>query len=60
MLKGMPMLRLAERVGNYTDPNSMGSKMRRRRSAPLRRMIEAVYARQGQVSILDVGGMEYY
>jgi hypothetical protein len=34
--------------------------MRRRRSAPLRQMIETVFARQGKVSILDVGGMENY
>ena len=51
---------LAQIIGNYDNPNSIGSKLRRRRSGPLRRMIEDISAEQGKVSILDVGGMEYY
>ncbi len=54
------MLGLAEKIGNYDNPASLGSRMCRRRSAPLRQMIETVFARQGKVSILDVGGMENY
>jgi len=51
---------LAQRIGNYDNPNSLGSKFRLRRSKPLRDMIERIFAEKGAVSILDVGGMEYY
>lgn len=54
------MRSIGQIIGDYDNPNSLGSKFRRRRSAPLRRMIEAVYAEKGAVRILDVGGMEYY
>ncbi|AVT80746.1 methyltransferase domain-containing protein [Rhodopseudomonas palustris] len=54
------MRSIGQIIGDYDNPNSLGSKFRRRRSAPLRRMIEAVYAETGAVRILDVGGMEYY
>jgi len=52
--------RLAESVGDYRNPNSLGSRFRQRRSAPLRAMIEAVHATKGEVNILDVGGLEDY
>lgn len=51
---------LAQVIGDYENPKSLGSKFRQRRSMPLRDMIEQVFAEKGAVSILDVGGMEYY
>ena len=53
-------MRISELVSNYSDPNSLGSRLRRRRSAPLSRLIESTYRKEGTVSILDIGGMEYY
>ena len=49
-----------DRLTNYGDPNSFGSRMRARRLAPLMDMIRDVHARKGNVSILDVGGRETY
>ena len=54
------MLRIGQIIGDYDNPNSLGSRFRMRRSAPLRRLIETVFAEKGRVRILDVGGMEYY
>jgi hypothetical protein len=51
---------LAQIIGDYDNPNSLGSRFRRQRSAPLRAMIEQVFAERDKVSILDVGGTEYY
>lgn len=54
------MKRLGQIIGDYDNPNSLGSRFRARRSAPLRAMIETCHAEHGAVRILDVGGMEYY
>ena len=54
------MRRIGQIIGDYDNPNSLGSRFRMRRSAPLRRLIETVFAEKGRVRILDVGGMEYY
>ncbi len=54
------MRRIGQIIGDYDNPNSLGSRFRARRSAPLRRLIETVHAEKGGVRILDVGGMEYY
>jgi hypothetical protein len=45
---------------DYKDPNSLGSRMRRKRAAPLAALIEAAYAKHGHVSLLDVGGRRLY
>jgi hypothetical protein len=47
-------------IGNYDDPASIGSKLRRRRSGPLCDLIDAVYCAKGSCSILDLGGTERY
>jgi hypothetical protein len=47
-------------IGDYEDVRSPGSRFRRRRFAPLLRTIEHLHADKGSVSILDIGGMEYY
>jgi hypothetical protein len=51
---------LAERIGNYSSPSSLGSRLRRRRIAPLLDMIDGVVRRKGCCSILDVGGTRNY
>lgn len=53
-------MNLAQWIGDYTNPNSIGSRFRRARLKPLLDMIDAVHAEKGSVSILDVGGMESY
>ncbi|MCE1236981.1 MAG: class I SAM-dependent methyltransferase [Hyphomicrobiales bacterium] len=47
-------------VGDYRNPRSLGSRLRRRRLAPLLATIARIRAERGRVSILDVGGMERY
>lgn len=51
---------LTQRLTNYSDPNSFGSKMRRRRSAALVSVIDQVFAAKGHVRILDLGGTDSY
>lgn len=47
-------------IGDYNNVNSLGSRFRRRRFEPLLRTIERIHAEKGCVSILDIGGMEFY
>lgn len=49
-----------DQLTDYDNPDSLGSKMRARRLAPLLGLIRKVYQRKGSVSILDVGGRETY
>lgn len=51
---------LAKRVSNYDDQNSVGSKLRAKRIAPLLEMIKEVFDAHGEVSIIDIGGSEQY
>lgn len=51
---------LAKRVANYGSRNSIGSKLRARRIVPLLAMIDSVFARNGQVDLVDIGGTETY
>jgi hypothetical protein len=48
------------RLTNYDDPNSFGSRMRRRRGAMLRPLIEQCFAARGEVRLLDMGGEIQY
>ena len=45
---------------DYSDPNSFGSRMRRRRMRPLLELIKQAYQRDGNVSVLDLGGRTSY
>lgn len=54
------MTSLTERLTNYSDPNSFGSRMRRRRSAALVHLIDQVVAEKGHARILDLGGTASY
>lgn len=51
---------LAERIGNYSSPSSLGSRLRRKRIGRLLEMIVDVVQRQGRCSVLDVGGTRHY
>jgi len=51
---------IARAITNYDDPRSFGSRLRARRVAPLKAMIESVHAQHGHVSIIDIGGTEQY
>jgi hypothetical protein len=51
---------LARRLQNYDDPNSIGSRLRARRSAHLLSLLDQVHLRQGKVSVIDVGGTQEY
>ena len=48
------------KLADYGNPDSLGSRMRARRLAPLMQLIAKVHRRKGQVKILDVGGRETY
>jgi hypothetical protein len=45
---------------DYSNPQSLGSRLRRRRIGTITQMIEAVAAQKGSVDILDVGGRRVY
>lgn len=51
---------IAEQIGNYDNPKSIGSKFRANRIAPLISMIEKAYETYGFVNILDIGGRKNY
>jgi hypothetical protein len=45
---------------DYSNPNSLGSRLRRRRMHHLKNLIDAVHARCGRARILDLGGRRVY
>ena len=49
-----------KKLTNYDDPNSLGSRMRAKRMAPLLELISRVHSQKGKVNILDVGGQGSY
>lgn len=51
---------LAKRFSNYDRSDSIGSKLRSKRIAPLLEMIQDVYNEYGCVNIIDIGGTEAY
>ncbi len=51
---------LAQRIGDYSSPNSLGSRFRRKRIGPLLQMIAEVAGKRGRCSIIDVGGTRKY
>lgn len=50
----------SDKLTNYNNPESLGSRMRARRLAPLVELIVKIHEKKGAVSILDVGGRETY
>lgn len=51
---------IAKKISNYNDPNSFGSRMRKRRAQLLLSMILEVFGEKGKVEIIDVGGTRTY
>ena len=51
---------LLQRILRYDDPNSFGFRLRRRRSAAMRDLIEQCFDKTGACRILDVGGELIY
>ncbi len=51
---------LAKRLSDNDRHESLGSKLRAKRIAPLLEMIEEVFRENGSVDIIDVGGTEQY
>jgi Methyltransferase domain len=51
---------IAERIGNYDNPDSIGSKFRAERIRKLISIISKVYEESGRVKIIDVGGRKNY
>ena len=51
---------LAKRFSNYDNQQSVGSKLRTKRIAPLLEMIDDVFNKHGAVSVIDIGGSEQY
>ena len=52
--------KLAKSISNYQNQNSIGSILRRKRLAPLLKMIEFAFKQYGFVNIIDIGGTETY
>ena len=52
--------KIASLVSDYNDGQSLGSKLRKKRIAPLLAMIEETAKEKGSVSIIDIGGTETY
>lgn len=50
----------AKHLSNYDNQNSLGSKFRLKRIAPLLEIIESVYQQHGAVNMIDVGGTRQY
>lgn len=52
--------KLAKSLSNYNSTGSIGSRLRAKRSAPLLEMIRSVFATNGCVKIIDIGGTAQY
>ena len=57
---GEPGLSLIKRLTDYTDPNSFGSRLRRRRIQALVSLVPAAHAKRDAVTVLDLGGTAAY
>jgi hypothetical protein len=53
-------MRLINKLQNYDDPNSLASRMRRRRARHVTRLIGEIHARTGACRIVDLGGRPAY
>jgi hypothetical protein len=51
---------IAKKISDYNDPNSFGSRMRKRRAQLLLAMILEVFGEKGKVEIVDIGGTRTY
>lgn len=51
---------LGEKMTDYSNPNSFGSRMRARRMGPLIELIRGTHQEKGTVELLDAGGRKNY
>lgn len=51
---------LVRRATDYDNPRSLGSRLRKRRSAVIGELINEIHQRSGSVRILDSGGRRHY
>lgn len=51
---------LVRKVADYDNPDSLGSRLRARRTVHLLGQLEAAHAEHGRVSVLDIGGRRTY
>lgn len=51
---------LVKKLSNYENKQSVGSKLRAKRIAPLTKQIEQVFNEYGAVDIIDIGGTQKY
>lgn len=49
-----------KKLTDYSNPNSLGSKLRKKRSKLLVNLLDSIYEENGSVSILDAGGRNTY
>lgn len=49
-----------ESLTDYSNPNSLGSRLRARRIGPLLELLRSAHERRGKVEVLDVGGRKTY
>jgi len=59
-MKAKEAFAMRDMLTDYDNANSVGSRLRARRSAPLCAMIDQVYAASNAVNIIDVGGTQQY
>ncbi len=52
--------KFAEKLSNYDSRNSIGTKLRTKRIAPLLEMIDEISAEHDSVNVIDIGGTENY
>lgn len=52
--------KIYRRLIDYKNPNSLGSRFRRRRAENIRAIIDSIYKEKGRCEILDVGGTFNY
>ena len=53
-------MRSLDRLVDYSDPGSLGSRLRRRRRWLVEALIDEAYSSRGSVRILDIGGRRQY
>jgi hypothetical protein len=54
------LMALVHRATDYNNPNSLGSRFRRRRAVETLKIIDGIFQRKGSVKIIDIGGWKSY
>lgn len=51
---------IGNKMTDYENPDSLGSRFRQKRTGPLRKLIQDAHAKHGHVRLLDIGGRKLY